>query len=115
LAGIAAAIPATPSVASIQPHADAELLRLSEQLKAAWAVEEACVVASDFDVAAEKSRQIVEQIERCTATTLGGFRVKALAVQWCWQGEPDIQFGEDQTTDVRLAQSILRDLVAGVG
>ena len=56
------------------------------------------------------SGAIVEQIEGCTATTIDGLRVKALAVLWChgWNLE---ELTDHQTTDIRLAQSILRDLL----
>jgi hypothetical protein len=49
-------------------------------------------------------------IEQCVATKLDGLRVKAIAVLWCHGGDMDFKFGEE-TTDARLAQSIVRDLL----
>jgi len=68
------------------------------------------------DAAHEKSyarvSRIVRLIERTPAHTLAGLRVKARAVAWCHAGVDTISLARNPTTDVRLAQSIVRDLIA---
>jgi hypothetical protein len=49
------------------------------------------------------------------AYTLAGLQAKAIAVAHCQQGDDETQIilDDQQTTDVRLAQSILADLLGG--
>ena len=121
--GAAAAVPLNISAsaeAGVLDHPDAALLQLSEELDRAWDAEQAvfavwrnvCSNEADenTDAAAAVSSGIVEQIGETPATTLDGLRVKAKAVLWCHCGELESLDGDDATTDIRLADSILRDL-----
>jgi len=117
----AAAIPAV-ALASEPTSADAALLALGEQLEAAWAATtaayekyrddpslEAGVIT---DVADKAAAAIVHQIEAVPASTIDGLRVKARAVQWCYDADPVDLAVDRSTTDLRLANSIIRDLLA---
>jgi hypothetical protein len=53
----------------------------------------------------------VGQIERRGVFTWDGLKVKARAVLWCHVGEATIELTEHQTTDVRMAQAIIYDLL----
>lgn len=107
---------------------DALLLELGARLEAAWASERrqlsAVRVRRDVDTPKHKrddrefearykaTSGIVDQIEVLHAHTLEGLRVKARAISWCHSGDPVILFDDDQnTTDLRLTQSILNDLM----
>jgi hypothetical protein len=111
----AVAIP-TAALAGARPHPDAELLRLGRELEEAWARERATVrpAASDDEVNAvfNVASEIVGEIEALPATTLEGLRVKTRALSWCHDGE-GIDFRDEQdTTDLKLANGIVRDLLA---
>ena len=102
--------------------ADAALVALGEELEAAWAATtaayekyrddpslEAGVIT---DVADKAAAAIVHQIEAVPASTIDGLRVKARAVQWCYDADPVDLAVDRSTTDLRLANSIIRDLLA---
>ncbi len=114
VAGVAAA-----SLPAKTASADETLLHLGDELDRAWAHEKALIDSETwgdtYETAYEASRAVVSQIEQQQAHTLEGLRVKARAVMWCHQGgemdgEP-FSLTENQTTDVRLAESIVLDLV----
>ena len=121
-----AALPVTGAVAEAvaglpaeTTTADAELLRLGDELDRAWAHEKALIDSETwgdtYETAYEASRAVVGQIEQQQAHTLEGLRVKARAVMWCHQGDEmdgePFSLTENQTTDVRLAESIVLELV----
>ena len=132
LAG-AAALPLLPAAALAAPitlpllpvselatetRADAELIRLGAELDHAWARELALICddgdcRDGYEAANDAATGVVRQIEQLQAHTLEGLRVKARAVMWCWQWEKFETFslGEHQTTDIRLSEAIIRDLV----
>lgn len=110
-------------------HPDAELLRLGAELDAVWKKEQAAwdIVKRDdledddptFVLARQLqdvSGPIVSQIGHLTATTLDGLCVKARAVSWCHCGD-EIHLGDvpASSIDVRLAQSIINELLAMSG
>lgn len=66
-----------------------------------------------YEAANDASSTVVRQIEQLPAHTLEGLRVKARAVMWRWQWEKfeTLSLTEQQSTDIRLAQAIVRDLV----
>ena len=108
------------AVEAAAPSADAELLALGERLRRAWLEEnEACALndgVSNEDsingVFFARSGAIVDEIEALPAVTLAGLKVKALAFSWCHCGEDiDVNTFNDKTTDVRLAGTIVRDLL----
>lgn len=123
-AGVAAISLATPLMsyaeAAEQSHPDAALLVLGERLKAAHAKTSLLVIEADrvqtpeadkaCEDAMEVEHKIVKQIESAVPYTLHGLRVKAQAVEWChcWEA---IELTANQTTDVRLAQQIIRALL----
>jgi len=90
-----------------------------EDLRRAWALQNSLDTsltdeefdAGKCDAAIKACCAIAEQIEQCHATTIDGLRVKAAAILWCHSGEMKIELSPEQTTDVRLAQSMLRDLL----
>ncbi len=108
--------------------ADERLLRLGSQLEAAWAEQsrldrhflsgEAKAPEKDpagdaaADAAYNRTSRIVNRIEAAQARTIAGLRVKARAIAWCHHGERPVDLMERPTTDVRLAQSIIADLLA---
>lgn len=57
---------------------------------------------------------LVCQIEQVPATTIEGLAVKTRAVAWCLSGGPIVaeKFGGSTSTDIRIATSILRDILA---
>jgi hypothetical protein len=118
-AGAAAGI-AVPAIG----HPDAHLLVLGERLAAAWTEQKA--VYARFGAAPSREEEavceyacdvalaIVEEIIAAPAATLDGLRVKARAIDWCYDGE-DIDFGDlvEETVDCRLAASIVAILRVG--
>jgi hypothetical protein len=104
----------------VTDQGDAALLSLGEKLRAAWANEVAIMdmLADDQSLDADETyeaanavcSELVEQIETLPARTLEGMKVKALAVSWCHSGAEWKQLTQGRTTDIRLAESILRDI-----
>lgn len=93
---------------------DAELIALGVRLKGCYAAEQAAFArdcsAEEGDVRHKACSKIVRQIEKTTATTLAGLRVKAAAIDWCCGSKPFAD--DDDTTDKRLVTSLLTDLEA---
>ncbi len=115
---VATPIPASAVAHSLQQHPDAELLALGEELRRAWAQERTAArggsdeeAEAAFVAAYEASSAIVDQIADRVAHTREGLQVKAQAFLWCWSGDLDFELSREQTTDVRMAQSIIRDLI----
>ena len=118
-AGAAAATVAVPAVADT---ADAELLALGMEFEAAWAREVALFASFGDDlteaqgVALDRAYgavgAVVDQIERMSARTLDGLKVKARAIQWCYHDDPVDLVVDRRTTDLVIANSIIRDLLA---
>ena len=96
---------------------DAELVRLGAQLDAAWSEQVASDKAdNDIDEPHERACEIAHRIEQMQATTIAGLIVKARACSWCHGGEPFepdfFSLDGHPTTDLRLAASVFRDLLA---
>jgi hypothetical protein len=99
---------------------DADLLALGRQFEAAWATEKAVTDSTATDLqcetAVEATSNLAHEIAKAQARTLDGLRVKVRALSWCYDGEDITLFEDDEekdrTTDTRLADSILRDLLA---
>ena len=106
------------------PQGDAELLRLGREFEAAWSHEIAVLARlkgvdtpagdEEFDAAIDAVSAIVDRIEVIPATSLAGLQVKARAISWCHSGEPleAEAFSDQQTTNVRIAASLVNDLLA---
>lgn len=97
--------------------ADSHLIKLGRQFEQAWSQERQVsrdTTASENAVskAVAAVRRIVRRIETTPAKSLAGLRVKARAVAWCHGGRRNVSLREKPTTDVRLAQSIIADLLA---
>lgn len=112
VAVVAAGLPA------VAASADAELLRLGALFEAAWEHERALakidVPEGEYDPmedAIDQTSLIVGQIEQLPATTLEGFKVKARCVQWCFCSDP-VDLGEHDTTEYRLANQLINELLA---
>lgn len=116
----------SPAAAVLTPaHADAALLELGRRLTVAWAATRALEekwrleggppfspeANREFEASYEAASAIVHKIRDATATTIDGLRVKATAISWC-QGDEETIFDEAATTDVQIAESIVRDLLA---
>jgi len=113
----------TVAEAEVAEHPDTALLTLGEALNKAWAKWDAMATKSEladhpaeldaaYDAAYKACHELVKRIEWAKARTLDGLKVKARAVEWCCVGDPDgITFGNDETTDVRLAANIVRSLL----
>ena len=70
------------------------------------------VSGREFETAWRRCQKLVGKIECCRATTLEGLQVKALAVLRCHSGETELDFADaNSTTDLRLARSIVLDLL----
>ena len=103
-AGSVLAAPASAlAIDGVSVRPDAELLRLGRELDAAWAHERATYARMKGSYSQEGDRitqaafdatgEIVGRIEELLATTLDGFKVKARAVSWCYDGgEVDLGF-----------------------
>ncbi len=94
---------------------DATLLALAKPfMDARAAVRAADRRGSDVDVEAACARAsaIVAKIATLPARTIEGLKLKAAAVAYCHAGQRKIKLTRNQTTDVRLAQSIVADLLA---
>ncbi len=98
--------------------ADLALLDLGRRFEAAFAAEEAARMIgretddwSAWDKAYAVTEAIVREIEVVPANSLEGFRVKARCVQWCYGDDPVFHDMDRQTTDVMIAQQIVRDLL----
>ena len=97
-------------------------MELGEQFEAAWKAENAAAACmgshwsdtdhEQFERYSRATGAIVDKIEAMPAATLDGLRVKARAVAWCHQGEERIEFADRPTKDLRLARSIIEDLLA---
>ena len=106
-----------------QSAGDRDLVDLQKQLAAAWQREReidsrsggraAAARENDriYEAAHRVSRGIVDRMLALRATTLEGLRAKGYALSWTHNGET---FGSDRdpTTDVRLVDSIMCDLLA---
>jgi hypothetical protein len=98
---------------------DAELIALGMQLETAWAHERSLeddthIFGDAYEAAHGVSSAIVSRIEKLTALTLAGAKVKAQGISWCHSGE-EIEaedLNEPGTTSVRLAASLIRDRLA---
>ena len=112
--GSAAAVFASLHEAIAAKAPDDHLIALGRELDAAWANErEMNESGSDAELGAacDKTNAIVGQIKKIPATTLEGFKIKARAVSWCYGGEFD-GFNCGDTTDISMAEQIIRDLLA---
>lgn len=102
----------------------AMVAELAKRFEEAWAAERAVEHLLDtaktiedeepWEAANLATQKVVDEIESMKATTLEGLRLKARAVQWC-HGNDTVDLRCDQdTTNLRLATSIVEDLLRGV-
>ena len=91
---------------------------LSEEFERLWTIERNAVAFGtdeECEATADATSELVDRIVSMPAKTLEDFRVNARALSWCYSGDIDIDLFEDcpqNTTDVQIARSILRDLLA---
>jgi hypothetical protein len=111
----AASIFGALGVATMAEAAPSTMKMLSERL---WAIERNALAFGtdeECEATADATSELVDRIVSMPAKTLEDFRVKARALSWCYSGDIDIDLFEDcpqNTTDVQIARSILRDLLA---
>lgn len=102
---------------------DADLLALGREMERLWIAEVTTLATyraertpkneALSDAAYEETMAVVERIATLPARTPEGLRVKARAVAWCNAldgGTFDIDYN-GETTDIRLAMSMVRDLL----
>jgi hypothetical protein len=87
---------------------DRALIQLGEKLEQAWSHQ----LRRDNEAAYVRVAEIVRKIASTPARSLEGMRIKARAIAWCHAGEAPIFLTENPTTDVRIAESIVADLLA---
>ncbi|MGE8126596.1 hypothetical protein ACQKQD_06420 [Methylobacterium sp. NPDC080182] len=114
LSGVAAT---RPPIFTVPEPPDADLITLGADLTAAWTrfseLESADGEAPAVDAAYADASAAAKAIAALRATTLAGLLIKARAIAWYHLGET---LGEgslgDETSDVRLARTIVGDLLA---
>jgi hypothetical protein len=105
-AAVAAIAAGAPTFASGAPrHPDAELIELGRQFEEITAA----LDRDDAEPALDRLAVIEPAIIAMPATTIEGMRVKARAACWAMMG--DFEDLSGPTTDVRMARSIVRDLI----
>lgn len=65
-----------------------------------------------LDAAYAKCAAIVDRIIDAPATTMGGLRVKVLALRWTHAFDLNLFDSLGETTDVHVLDSLVRDLIA---
>lgn len=107
---------AVPIIALEPYNADAELVAFSHSLSDFYEQEEritASVPDEDYDRAIDELYQkraaLARQMIAVRAVTLEGLKAKAQAIRWIHSGSVDFQA---TSTDERLAESIIKDLLA---
>lgn len=102
---------------SVAEMPDRSILDLGREFEAAYAEEEAARMVcrdtgdwSTWDSAYARTESIVELIEKETATTIEGLRVKARCIQWCYGDDP-VDLATQETTDGQLATQIVNSLL----
>ncbi|RBP03803.1 hypothetical protein DFR50_14251 [Roseiarcus fermentans] len=112
--GLTASLPFLSAAPGPEPVADhsPDFAVLRTLFDEAIAVERATPVASR-DAALNRTRAIVDRILATKSETLEDLRLKALAVAWCRDFEPVTlaSFDHDMSLDLRLAVSIVSDLL----
>jgi hypothetical protein len=99
------------------PANDAPLLNLRRELEAASAAlsaMEATASGEEFEAAYYQTASLARVMLAHKATTIAGLQAKAVAIRWC-RGEDDdedLLVDDNKTTDLRLANSLLDDLLA---
>jgi hypothetical protein len=91
---------------------------LGIELERLWKIESAMFAREDLSDAevsqcTEATSGVVNRILAVPAKTIGDFKVKARALAWCYGGdEIDLDAPANATTDIKLARSIIHDLLA---
>ncbi len=110
------------AIPSAAPNPDADLIQLgaafeAEQTRyAAFFAEHTDTTDDEADAACRPCGDLAGKIQALRATTIEGLRIKAMALRWCWSGEEggDLDLSSRygmKTTDMRLASSIILDLI----
>lgn len=110
-AAVAAIAAGAPTLARAAPsHPDAELIELGRQFDEITAALDKEIAGAGTDLPAlDRLSAIEPMIVALPARTVEGMRVKARAACWAMMGDFDELPGP--TTDVRMARSIVRDLI----
>jgi hypothetical protein len=92
---------------------DAHLLTLRSALLDAWEAERRLYAEGDerWTEAADRGGALARQMIDQRAHTLGGLQAKAIAIAHCQHGDGEDRAARPADADVRLAQSILKDLL----
>lgn len=99
-------------------YPDAELLALGVEFERLWTAELAAKPVGDqydsdwseWDRAYERTQKVARRIQKLPARTHEGMRVKARGILWCHSR--NFEGFEAEATDLRLAEQIVRDLLA---
>lgn len=112
----AALMMAVPGSIATVTSADSELLQLGYSLGEAWASEEQAYDTEDWEqaeLASNLASSLVARIQGMPAHTIEGLRVKAQALVWCYSGG-EVQLPNSDTTNMKLVQGIIADLLRAV-
>lgn len=117
MAAAAVAAVAVPSaLGAAESQADQRLLDLGREFEALYRAENAAKPKdrmhgdwTAWDAAYERTSKVVHRILRLRARSFAGVRVKARAVDWCHSG--GFRSFDGTTTDMKLADQIVRDLL----
>jgi hypothetical protein len=94
---------------------DAHLLTMRSALLDEWEEEAQLSAARDdrWTEAANRASALARRRVEIRALSLAGLQAKAIAVAYCQTGddETEIVLDDAQTTDIRLARSILKDVL----
>jgi hypothetical protein len=119
LLGAAALLPAVaaiPTAATAEDHRWADLKQRLDVLDREGRELDARrgVTDEEFEVWSDRFNVLLREIELTPARTLESLRVKALAIRGCGGGEIKLSVDSRPTTDVRIAQGLINDLL-GMG
>jgi hypothetical protein len=120
-AALSIAVVAPVVAAAAHAHAveNTALLKAGAEFERLWAIEVAAKPSgsdgdwSRWDEAYEETRSVVHGIVAIPACSMAGMKIKARAIQWC-HGADILDVGANETTDARLANSLIRDLLATI-
>jgi len=106
---------------------DAEIFRLGAEIEAAWRREDELIAAAKdaseeapehgaLEAQVDIAGDLIDKLLKLRAGSLEALQVKARAIAWCQAGSNEaitiLDPDRPAATDMRLAQSIIEDLLA---
>jgi hypothetical protein len=117
----------TPDAPKQRLSDDAEIFRLGAEIEAAWKREDELIEAAKdtpedapehgaLEAQVDVAGDLIDQLLKLRAGSVEALQVKARAIAWCQAGSGEaitiIDPDRKAATDMRLAQSIVEDLLA---